>query len=174
MGMKIGAPMPSLEGATEWFNGTQAHAEAESLGRPTLIHFWSVSCGICKENLPRVAQLRDAKRPQGLRVVAVHMPMYKADLDVERVRDQIGIHGMTEPVAVDHKAKLRDAFLNDEGYVPAYYFFDAEGKLRSFAAGGRGFDMVVAAIERILPQQAVIKDEVSTGSGSDRVSAEVS
>ena len=74
MGMKIGTPMPSLEGATEWLNGTQAHAEAEALGHPTLIHFWSVSCGICKENLPRVAQLRDGKRDQGLRVVAVHMP----------------------------------------------------------------------------------------------------
>ena len=79
------------------------------------------------------------------------MPLYKADLDVEGVREQIGKHGMSEPVAVDHRAKLRDAFQNDEGYVPAYYFFDAEGKLRSFAAGARGFDMVVAAIERILP-----------------------
>jgi thiol-disulfide isomerase/thioredoxin len=163
MGMKIGTQLPSLEGATEWFNGTQAHAEAEAVGHPTLVHFWSVSCGICKENLPRVAQLRDSKRDQGLRVVAVHMPMYKADLDVERVRDQISIHGMSEPVAVDHRAKLRDAFLNDEGYVPAYYFFDAEGKLRSFAAGGRGFDMVVAAIERILPARETVVSVANPG-----------
>ena len=153
MGLKIGTPLPSLEGATEWFNGTQAHAEVEASGHPTLVHFWSVSCGICSENMPRVAQLRDGKRDQGLRVIGVHMPMYKGDLDVERVRDMISKYGMSEPVAVDHRAKLRDAFHNDEGYVPAYYFFDAEGKLRSFAAGGRGFDMVVAAIERILPAE---------------------
>ena len=51
--------MPTFEGATEWFNGTQAHAEAETRQRPTLVHFWSVSCGICKDNLPRVAQWRD-------------------------------------------------------------------------------------------------------------------
>ena len=149
--MKIGTQLPSLEGATEWFNGTQAHAEEEVSGHPTLVHFWSVSCGICKENLPRVAQLRDKKRDQGLRVIGVHMPLYKADLDVEVVRELIGKHGMIEPVAVDHRAKLRDAFQNDEGYVPAYYFFDAEGKLRSYAAGARGFDMVVSAIERVLP-----------------------
>jgi thiol-disulfide isomerase/thioredoxin len=151
--MKIGTQLPSLEGATEWFNGTQAHAEEEASGRPTLVHFWAVSCGICKENLPRVAQLRDKKRDQGLRVIGIHMPLYKADLDVEIVRDVIGKHGMSEPVAVDHRARLRDAFQNDEGYVPAYYFFDAEGKLRSFAAGQRGFDMVVAAIERVLPAE---------------------
>ena len=31
--------MPRFEGATEWFNGTQAHAEAEVQQHPTLVHF---------------------------------------------------------------------------------------------------------------------------------------
>src|SRR5687768_9837449 len=56
MGMRIGTEMPSLDGATEWFNGTQAHAEAEVKGQPTLVHFWSVSCGMCKDNMPRISQ----------------------------------------------------------------------------------------------------------------------
>jgi hypothetical protein len=50
MAMRIGTQMPRFEGATEWFNGTQAHAEAEVQQHPTLVHFWSVSCGICKDN----------------------------------------------------------------------------------------------------------------------------
>lgn len=83
MPMRIGTEMPALEGATEWFGATQAHAEAESRGRPTLIHFWSVSCGICKDNLPRVAEWRDERKEQGLRVIAVHMPRYESDTDVE-------------------------------------------------------------------------------------------
>jgi len=33
--------------------------------------------------------------------------------------------------------------------VPAYYLFDAEGKLRSFAAGERGLDMLRTALDRI-------------------------
>jgi hypothetical protein len=37
--------------------------------------------------------------------------------------------------------------------VPAYYLFDAEGKLRSFAAGERGLDMLKSAIERVLPSE---------------------
>ena len=45
MAMRIGTEMPALEGATEWFNGTQAHAEALAKEGPTLVHFWSVSCG---------------------------------------------------------------------------------------------------------------------------------
>ena len=89
MAMKIGTQLPKLEGATEWFGGTQAHAESEATGHPTLVHFWSASCGICKDNLPRVGQWRDEKREQGLRVIGIHMPRYEADTDVEAVRDLI-------------------------------------------------------------------------------------
>jgi thiol-disulfide isomerase/thioredoxin len=152
MPMRIGTEMPALDGATEWFGATQAHAEAEIQGHPTLVHFWSVSCHVCKENLPRIAEWREAQRASGLRVIAVHMPRYEADTDTEAVRDAIAKYDITEPCAVDNQHKLRDAFGNEQGYVPAYYLFDAEGKLKSFAAGERGFSMVAAAIERLLAQ----------------------
>jgi thiol-disulfide isomerase/thioredoxin len=155
MGMRIGTKMPALDGATEWFGATQAHAEAESVGRPTLVHFWSASCGICKENLPRVAQWRDEKKELGLRVIAIHMPRYESDTDVEQVRDLIAKLNITEPVAVDNEHKLKEAFQNDQGYVPAYYLFDAEGKLKSFAAGERGLDMLKSALERLLTTEPV-------------------
>jgi thiol-disulfide isomerase/thioredoxin len=144
--------MPSLAGATEWFGGTQAQAEADALGQPTLIHFWATSCGICKENMPRVASWRDELRDKGLRVIAVHMPRYESDTDVEQVRDMITTHEITEPVAIDNEHKLRDAFQNDQGYVPAYYLFDREGKLRGFAAGERGLDLLKATLDRVLAQ----------------------
>jgi len=135
MAMKIGTQMPALDGATEWFGAT---------------HFWSVSCGTCKENLPRVGQWRDEKKDQGLRVIAIHMPRYEADTDVEAVRELIGTIGITEPCAVDNEHKLKDAFQNDQGFVPAYYLFDSEGKLKSFAAGERGLDMLKSAMDRVL------------------------
>lgn len=150
MPMRIGTEMPRLDGATEWFGATQAHAEAESKGHPTLVHFWAVSCGVCKENLPRVSEWRDQRQAEGLRVIAVHMPRYEADTDTEAVRDAIIRHNITEPCAIDNQHKLRDAFKNEQGYVPAYYLFDAEGKLRSFAAGERGLDMLASAVDRVL------------------------
>ena len=152
MAMRIGTEMPALDGATEWFGGTQAQAEALTHEGPTLIHFWSVSCGMCKENLPRVATWREERKAEGLRVVAVHMPRYEADTDTEAVRDAIAKYGITEPCAVDNQHRLRDAFQNDHGYVPAYYLFDSQRKLRSFAAGERGLDMLSAAVDRILAQ----------------------
>lgn len=150
MAMRIGTELPSLAGATEWFGSTQAAAEALAQGKTTLVHFWSVSCGICKENLPRLTGWRQQREQEGLRLIAVHMPRYEADTDVEAVRDAIAKYNITEPCAVDNQHKLRDAFQNDQGYVPAYYLFDGEGKLRSFAAGERGLDMLSAALDRVL------------------------
>ena len=146
--------MPALDGATEWFGGTQAQAEAEAQGHPTLIHFWSLSCHICKENMPRVGTWRDELREKGLRVIAVHMPRYESDTDVEQVRDMITTHQISEPCAVDNEHKLRDAFQNEQGYVPAYYLFDSQGKLRGFAAGERGLDLLKATLDRIMAQTA--------------------
>ena len=154
MPMRIGTQMPSLEGATEWFNATGARAADESKGHPTLVHFWSVSCGICKENLSRVAEWRDGRAAEGLRVIAVHMPRYEADTDVEQVREAVATCNITEPCAVDNQHKLRDAFQNEQGYVPAYYLFDSAGKLRCFAAGERGLSMVSASLERVLGEGA--------------------
>jgi thiol-disulfide isomerase/thioredoxin len=152
MGMKLGTEMPSLDGATEWFGGTQSHAEVEAKGRPTLVHFWSMSCGVCKDNMPRIAEWRDDLKARGLRVIAVHMPRYESDTDTDGVREAIANYGIVEPCAVDNEHKLREAFQNEQGYVPAYYLFDSQGKLRSFAAGERGLDLLKSTLERVMAQ----------------------
>jgi hypothetical protein len=151
--------MPKLDGATEWFGGTQAHAEAEAEGHPLLVHFWSVSCGICKENMRRIGEWRDGRSDAGLRVIAIHMPRYEADTDVETVREAISKYNITEPCAVDNAHKLRDTFQNEHGYVPAYYLFDSQGKLKSFAAGERGLDMLASALERTLASAQTTSQE---------------
>jgi thiol-disulfide isomerase/thioredoxin len=148
--MKIGAEMPSLDAATEWVTGSSEEARAEAHGHPTLVHFWAISCGICKENMPHVAEWRERHRDAGLRVIAIHMPRYPSDTDVTAVREAVAKYDMAEPVAVDNMHALRDAFQNERGYVPAYSLFDAEGKLRGYAAGERGLGMHSAALERTL------------------------
>ncbi|MBI4851463.1 MAG: redoxin domain-containing protein [Acidobacteria bacterium] len=150
MPMRIGTLLPSLEGATEWINGNLVEASTDIKGHPTLIHFWAVSCGICKTNLPRISEWRDKYKDDGLKVVAVHMPRYPEDQDLTAVKEVVEKFGIVEHCAVDNLHKLRDAFLNDQGFVPAYYLFDQEGKLRSFAAGERGLDMLFSALNRVL------------------------
>ncbi|HKG22730.1 MAG TPA: TlpA disulfide reductase family protein, partial [Blastocatellia bacterium] len=135
-------------------NKPGAVAAEEATGHPTLVHFWSVSCHICKENMPRVSEWREKYKEEGLRVIAVHMPRYPADTDEGAVREAIEKFNITEACAVDNEHKLRDAFKNDQGFVPAYYLFDGEGKLKSFAAGERGLDLLYSAMNRVLAAAA--------------------
>ena len=70
------------------------------------------------------------------------------------MREAITNFNITETCAIDNEHKLRDVFQNEQGYVPAYYLFDAQGKLRSFAAGERGLDMLSSAMNRLLTAAA--------------------
>jgi thiol-disulfide isomerase/thioredoxin len=142
--------MPSLEGATEWLQGSAAEVSRDTEGHPVLIHFWSISCGMCKDNLPRLAEWREKYRDAGLRMIAIHLPRYPADTNVDAVRETAGTYGITEAHVVDNQHKLRDAFQNERGYVPAYYLFDEQHKLKSFAAGEHGTKVMEPALERLL------------------------
>lgn len=142
--------MPSLEGATEWLNGSVADALTGAESQPVLVHFWSLSCGMCKDNLPRVAGWREDYRDAGLRVIAIHMPRYPADTNIDAVRETVANYQIVESCAIDNEHNLRDAFQNENGYVPAYYLFDAQHKLKSFAAGEYGTKVMEPALERML------------------------
>ncbi|MBJ8028109.1 TlpA disulfide reductase family protein [Bacillus cereus group sp. N21] len=144
--MKLREQMPSLEGATEILN--DAVTREDLIGdKPTLIHFWSVSCYLCKEAMPEVNELRD-EYDDRLNVVAVHMPRSEEDLDLAVIEKMAESHDIIQPILVDSKHAITDAFENK--YVPAYYVFDKEGKLRHFQAGGSGMPMLRKRLERVL------------------------
>ncbi|WP_096188310.1 TlpA family protein disulfide reductase [Evansella halocellulosilytica] len=144
--MKLREEMPELEGATEWLNGQVTKDELVG-DKPTLIHFWSVSCGLCKEAMPDVNEFRDEFEDE-LNVISVHMPRSEKDLDLEVIKAMAQGHDITQPTFVDSEHKLTDAFENQ--YVPAYYVFDKEGKLRHFQAGGGGMKMLRKRVNRVL------------------------
>ncbi|WP_106497776.1 TlpA family protein disulfide reductase [Lentibacillus sp. Marseille-P4043] len=145
--MKLKDQLPELEGATEWFNGEPIQKSDLIGNKPTLIHFWSVSCGLCKEAMPNVNEFRDEYKDE-LNVIAVHMPRSEKDLDLDQIKEVADEHDITQPIFVDNGHKLTDAFENQ--YVPAYYVFDEEGQLRHFQAGGGGMKMLRKRVNRVL------------------------
>ena len=146
--MRLREPMPDLDGATTWLNGNTTKEKLVGK-KPTLIHFWSVSCPMCKETMPVVNQFRD-KYKDDLNVIAVHIPLSEADLDLDRIKSSAEEHDMKQPVFVDNALKLMDAFGNKD--VPAYYVFDKDGQLRHFQVGGSGMKMLEKRINRLLDE----------------------
>ncbi|WP_303967906.1 TlpA disulfide reductase family protein [Sporosarcina ureae] len=146
--MKLRQQMPELQGATTWLNGETS--KSELIGeKPTLVHFWSVSCHMCKEAMPDVNNFRDQYKDE-LNVVAVHMPRSEDDVDLEKIKTVAAEHDITQPIFVDSELKLNDAFENQ--YVPAYYVFDKDGQLRHFQAGGSGMKMLEKRVNRVLDE----------------------
>lgn len=153
MPMRIGDAIPPLDGATTWFNGSLEETSNSIKGTPTLVHFWAVSCGICKDKMPRLSELKKKYGALGLRTIAVHMPRYEADTDLDTVDRAIADNHIDEVCAVDGLHKLRDAFQNEQGWVPVYYLFDADGKLKTRAAGEFGVGVLATALEKMFPAQ---------------------
>lgn len=146
--MKLREQMPELVGETAWLNGNVTKEQLVG-EKPTLIHFWSVSCHLCKEAMPDVNNFRDQFKDE-LNVVAVHMPRSEEDTNFELIKELAAEHNITQPIFVDSELKLTDTF--DNQYVPAYYVFDKDGQLRHMQAGGSGMKMLEKRVNRVLDE----------------------
>lgn len=147
MPLRMDTPLPSLEGGTDWFN-SEPITNDQLKGHTVLIHFWSISCGICKESLPDITRWIEQYGPKGLKVVSIHMPRQESDTNVEAVKEAIDYYEVKQPCVVDNWHTITDAFENK--FVPAFYVFDSEGKMRDFKAGEKAIKMVEPVLERLL------------------------
>ena len=127
--MKVELQLLSFEEAREWLNRQSANLQTK--GHPTLVHFWSISSEESKINLAQVAELRDQRKREGVRVIAVHVPQSEAEKDLRAVRNAISRLNLTEPCALDNEYRLRNSLLNGRDVLPVYFLFDDEGGLRS-------------------------------------------
>lgn len=115
--------------------------------KPSLIHFWSVSCHLCKLEMPSLKELQE-KFGNQINVIGIHIPRSVNDLDLDKIKETAENHLITHPVFIDQELTLTDDYENE--YVPAYYLFDKHGKLRHFQAGARGMSLLTKRVSRIL------------------------
>jgi thiol-disulfide isomerase/thioredoxin len=147
MPLRMDSDMPALEGGTDWFNSEPIQKDSLK-GNPVLVHFWSISCGTCKESLPDIAEWIKQYGPKGLKVIAVHMPRQESDTNVDAVKECIAEYEIKQPCVVDNWHTITDAFENK--FVPSYFLFDADLKMRHFSAGEKAVKMVQPALERLI------------------------
>lgn len=146
--MKLYTQIPPFPEEAMWLNGEVTNSQIEG-GKPTFIHFWSISCHICKVAMPKINEFRDQYRDQ-LNVISVHMPRSESDLNVEEIVKQAAEHDISQSIFVDQNRSLSETYENK--YVPAYYLFDQNGKLRHYQAGGSSMKMLENRLLRLLDE----------------------
>ncbi|GAB3068318.1 TlpA family protein disulfide reductase [Virgibacillus ainsalahensis] len=145
--MRLKTQMPELDGATNWLNGKGIMRNDLIGNKPTLIHFWSISCDLCKKAMPKLNKLRDENRDR-LNVIAVHMPRSEKDKELDEISSLATKIGILEPIFVDNENRLSSVFKNR--YVPAYYLFDRDGELRYMQDGSGRTQLLQKRVVRML------------------------
>lgn len=147
MALHLDTLIRPLRPATRWENS--GPIDVDSLrGRPVLVHFWSVSCRSCKAQMDQVNAWHNEFGDR-LAFIGVHTPLSVEDMNDDRVLDAIHALELRHPVALDgDDGALADIY--QVQLTPAYYLFDANGRLRLYFAGEEALEPVRRAIERVL------------------------
>lgn len=147
MPLRLRSELPEFNGVTEWVNGEVSKESFQ--GQPVLVHFWAVSCYMCKESLPLLNEWRDKYGQQyNLKLIGIHMPRSEKDTDIAAVKETVEQYGLKHPIAIDNDHEVTDAYQNE--YVPAYYLFDGQSQMRFYGAGEKALNMVEQRLAKIL------------------------
>jgi thiol-disulfide isomerase/thioredoxin len=139
--------MPSLGGATGWLNAPPL-AAADLRGKVVLVEFWTYTCINWLRAQPYVRAWAERYREQGLVVIGVHTPEFPFEKDIENVHRAAKDLRVDYPIAIDSDYAIWRAFRN--AYWPAFYFVDAQGRIRHHKFGEGEYERSEAVIQELL------------------------
>lgn len=133
----------------EWING--GPVDPSRHGSPaTLLHFWGLSCPLCKEQMPAVRRWVERFGPKGLRVIGIHTPLDEKDRNEVVVERMVRTLEVTHPMALDQTGAVAAAYQVDA--VPTYFLYDRDLLLRYRHTGSQATRPVERMIERLLAE----------------------
>ena len=139
----------SLLGARQWLNTAPLRAE-DLRGKVVLVNFWTYSCINSLRALPYVRAWAAKYKDRGLVVIGVHTPEFGFEKDVDNVRRANAALGVSYPVVLDSDYAIWQAFGNEAW--PAFYFIDADGRVRGRVLGEGGYDQSERLIQQLLSE----------------------
>jgi thiol-disulfide isomerase/thioredoxin len=141
--------LSSLAGATEWINSAPLGPQGLR-GKVVLVDFWTYSCINCLRTLPHVRAWAEKYKAAGLVVIGVHTPEFAFEKHPANVRRAMKDLRINYPVAMDNDYAVWRAF--DNRFWPAFYFIDAQGKVRHRQFGEGGYGKAERVIQQLLAE----------------------
>ena len=137
---------PELAGG-QWLNGGPI-SMAALRGNPVLIDFWDYTCVNCIRTLPYLKEWHERYEPFGLRIIGVHAPEFTFAQQEKAVKEAIATFDLKYPVLLDNGYQIWKAF--DNHYWAAKYLIDAQGYIRYYHHGERGYRETEEMIQQLI------------------------
>jgi len=150
--LPVEGDMPSLGGATGWFNSPPLAANGLR-GKVVLIDVWTYTCINWLRTLPYVRAWAEKYKNQGLVVIGVHSPEFAFEKNVDNVRRAAKEMRVDYPIAIDSDFAIWRALKNQ--YWPALYIVDAQGRIRHHQFGEGGYEQSERVIQQLLAEAGV-------------------
>lgn len=147
--LPVEGALPGFAGAVEWLNSPPLTPQALR-GKVVLVNFWTFNCVNCLHALPYVRAWAEKYHGHGLVVIGVHTPELPFEKDAGNVRKAVTRLNINYPVALDTGYAVWKAFGNE--YWPAFYFVDAEGRIRHHHFGEHDYENSERVIQELLEE----------------------
>ncbi|MEI4771807.1 TlpA disulfide reductase family protein [Psychrobacillus sp. FJAT-51614] len=147
--MKLREELPEFYRDLQWINGKQT--KEQLIGElPLLVHFWSVSCSLCKGSMETINKWKGLYSGK-FNIVSVHMPRKQEDINDVLIKTIIKQWKMSHSVCLDHNLNVTKAFQNR--IVPSFYLFDKNGLLRHIQSGENGMYMLEKRLTHLMKEK---------------------
>ena len=114
------------------------------LGKPLVVSFWSISCSVCLQDRPKLAELHRLLRQRGGSVIAVSMP-YDPPSSVLAFLDA---QPTPYPDVLDVRGEVNRAFGGID-LTPTLLYIDRKGKIVRRATGELDLDHARETLARL-------------------------
>src|SRR5689334_4163571 len=145
--LPVEGDFPSLAGATGWLN-SQPLTPVGLRGKVVLISVWTYTCINSLRPLPYVRAWAAKYKNQGLVVIGVHTPEFGFEHELTNVRRAVKELRIEYPIALDNDYTIWRAFNNQSW--PAFFFIDAQGRIRHYQFGEGAYDQAERIIQKLL------------------------
>ncbi len=136
-----------LSGGVAWLNTAGPLTAKDLKGKIVVLDFWTLCCINCIHILPDLAKL-EKKYGNELVVIGVHSAKFENEKDTKSIRKAILRYEIAHPVVNDADHKIWERY--NVSSWPTFAVFDPTGKLIGVTSGEGQYEILDAAISRLV------------------------
>lgn len=139
----------ALSPGKTWINSPPLRP-SDLAGKVVLVNFWTYTCINSLRPLPYLRAWAEKYGDRGLVVLGVHTPEFSFERELPRVRKAVAEQGVRYPVVQDNDFAIWRSF--DNSAWPAFYFVDAQGRVRHQRLGEEDYARSEQVIQDLLAE----------------------